>query len=341
MHAELAAHEAVERVVVRAPNWVGDALLALGALRDLRANYPRARLDVLARGWVAELYGAVPEVDGVLVSAGAWADATRLRDQYDTAVLLPNSLGAALAPWRARLARRWGYATAGRGALLTHAVPVPAAVRGRSQVYYYRAMLAGLGLHVSAAPVMTLRCPGAWSAQADELLAEHALDGQPWVGLNPGAFFGGAKRWLPARFAAVGDAAARLGARVVLIGSEAERPLALSIAARMQATALVLTGRTTLASLAGVLARLRALVTNDSGPMHLAAALGVPVVAIFGPTDWRETAPYGAGHDVLHADALPCAPCKLRECPIDHRCMRAVSTEQVASALRARLQEVA
>lgn len=336
----MATSASVERLVVRAPNWIGDALLALGSVRDLRRNFPRARLDVLARGWVAELYGAVSEVDGVLASQGAWADATLLRGRYDVALLLPNSLGAALAPWRAGVPERWGYATAGRGPLLTRAARVPAEVRGHSQVYYYRAMLAGVGLHVSADPELALRCPASWQAQADALLDVPALGGAPWVGINPGAFFGGAKRWLPARFAAVGDAAARFGARVVLLGGPAERPLALAIAAQMRTPALVLSGRTTLAGLAAVLARLCVLVTNDSGPMHLAAALGVPVLALFGPTDWRETAPWGAGHHVLRAE-WPCAPCKLRECPIDHGCMRALRTEQVVEALRAQLQEVA
>jgi heptosyltransferase-2 len=326
------------RLVVRAPNWIGDAVLALGALRDLRRNFPQARLDVLARGWVAELYGAVPEVDGILTSRGVSADAAALRARYDAALLLPNSLAAALAPWRAGVPERWGYATAGRAALLTRAAAVPAAVRGHSQVYYYRAMLAGVGLHVSAAPDLTLSCPSSWHALADTWLGAQAHDDTPWVGLNPGAFFGGAKRWLPARFAAVGDAAARLGARVVLLGGQAERGLATALAERMRPTPLVLTGQTSLAGLVAVLARLRALVTNDSGPMHLAAALGVPVVAIFGPTDWRETAPYGRGHVVLRG-TLPCAPCKLRECPIDQRCMTAVSVDAVATAVEAAWQE--
>jgi heptosyltransferase-2 len=157
-------------------------------------------------------------------------------------------------------------------------------------------------------------------------------DGARWVGMNPGASFGSAKRWAPERYAEVGDRmAADTGARVAILGGAAERPVAEAIASAMQARAEILSGRTTLPELIGVLSRLSLLVTNDSGPMHLAAALGVPVVAVFGPTDWRETAPVGARQRLVRED-VSCAPCKLRECPIDHRCMRLVTAGRVASA---------
>ncbi len=324
--------------MVRAPNWIGDALLSLPALRDLRRNFPAARLEVLARGWVAGLYEAVTEIDGLHVSRGLRADVELMRARCDTAVLLPNSLAAALPPFLARVPERWGYATALRGPLLTRAGRVPPDVRGHSQVYYYRAMLAAVGLHVSALPDAALRCPDAWRAEGERLLPA-APDG--WLGLAAGAFFGGAKRWLPARFAAAAERVARgTGARVALLGGPHERPLAEAIAEQMPSRPLVLAGSTSLGGLAGVLARLRLLLTNDSGPMHLAAALGVPVVAVFGPTDWRETAPYGARQRVMRA-ATECAPCKLRECPIDHRCMTRVDAEAVAAAALAAWQEEA
>lgn len=330
-----------ERIVVRAPNWIGDAILSLAALRDLRRNFPSARIEVLARGWVAGLYAAVAEVDGVRLSRGLRADAGELRGRFDLALLLPNSVASALPPLLARVRERWGYATSGRGPLLTRSARVPDAVRGRSQVYYYRAMLAGLGLRVSAVPDVSLRCPDAWREAGRALLERdpQGARGGPWIGLNPGAFFGGAKRWIPARFAALGDRLARRrGARVVLIGGADERPLARAVAAQMQVPAHVLAGETTLASLAGVLAHLRLLVTNDSGPMHLAAALGVPVVGVFGPTNWMETAPWGGHHRVVRAQAH-CAPCGLRECPIDHRCMTRVSVERVDAEIETSLQE--
>src|SRR5262249_52159129 len=169
-----------------------------------------------------------------------------------------------------------------------------ARTRGQSQVYYYRAMLAGIGLDVTPPPDASLRCPEAW---ADQAAARLGGDGERWIGLNPGAFFGPAKRWVPERYAAAGDALARrTGARIAILGGADERPLGEAIAAGMRAPARVLCGETTLPELVGVLSRLRLLVTNDSGPMHVAAALGVPLVAVFGPTDWRAAAPRRAPH---------------------------------------------
>jgi heptosyltransferase-2 len=324
---------ATERIVVRAPNWIGDVVLSLAAVRDLRANFPGARVEVLARAWVADLYRAVPEIDAIRVATGVRADANELRGAFETAVILPNSFGSALPAWMAGIRERWGYSTDGRRPLLTRAPRVPPQVRGRSQVYYYRAMLAAAGLRVSAAPDVSLRCPPDWSAAGDRLLG--AGEGT-WVGINPGAFYGTAKRWLPERFAAVGDMVARDGAQIALVGGPAERPVAEAIAAQMTSPARVLCGETTLPELVGVLSRLRLLVTNDSGPMHLAAALGVPTVAVFGPTDWRETHPVGDGHRLVR-EPVHCSPCLLRECPIDHRCMRRVTVDRVAGEAAALL----
>ena len=324
-----------ERVVVRAPNWVGDAVLSLGAVRDLRRNFPAARLEVHARDWVAPLYEAVSEVDAVHPSRGFQADRRALRGRFDTAVLLPNSFAAAATVFAAGIPERWGYATDGRGPLLTRRARVPAEVRGRSQVYYYRAMLAGIGLTVSASPDVSLRAPTAWSARAAERLG---ADG-PWIGLNPGAFFGSAKRWVPERYAAAGERLARdAGARVAIVGGALERTLGEAIASAMRVPARVLCGETTLGELVGVLSHLRLLLTNDSGPMHLAAALGVPVVAVFGPTDWRETGPVGTRQRLVR-EPVHCSPCLLRECPIDHRCMRRVAVERVVGEARELLSE--
>jgi heptosyltransferase-2 len=318
----------VRRLLVRAPNWVGDVVLSLPALRDLRRAFPGARLSVLARPWVGGIYEAVREVDEVMESRGFRADLLRVRGAFDAAVLLPNSIGTALVPWAAGTKERWGFATEGRGLLLTRAPRVPREVRGQSQVYYYRAMVAGVGIDTSAPADATLACPEEWRARGRALLGE---DG-PWLGLNPGAFFGTAKRWLPDRYGAVGDLVSRrTGAKVVLVGAKAERALADRIASRMACAPRVLAGETTLPDLVGVLSCLSGFVTNDSGPMHLAAALGVPLVAVFGSTDWRETAPVGARATVVREE-VECAPCMLRECPIDHRCMRAVSVDRVARA---------
>jgi heptosyltransferase-2 len=317
-----------ERVLVRAPNWIGDVVLSLPALRDLRRCFPAARLEVLARPWVGEVYRAVPEVDAVVESHGHAADVQALRGRHDLGVLLPNSFGTALVLWRAGMPERWGYATDGRGPLLTRRCRVPAGVRGRSQVYYYRAMLEGLGLSVDGPADASLACPEGWAARGRALLGREG----PWIGVNPGAFYGTAKRWLPERFAAAADLVARrTGAGVAIVGAAAERPVGEAIAEQLRAPSRVLCGETTLGDLVGVLKHVQVLLTNDSGPMHLAAALGTPLVAVFGSTDWAETSPVSARARVVREETA-CAPCLLRECPIDHRCMTRVGVDRVATA---------
>jgi heptosyltransferase-2 len=317
-----------ERIVVRAANWVGDVVLSLAALRDVRRAFPAARLELMARPWVAGLYAAVPEVDAVVESRGVRADVAALRGRFELALLLPNSFASAFVPWAARVPERWGYATDARAALLTRSCRVSPKLRGRSQVYYYRAMLEGLGLAVSEPPDTSLTCPAAWAERGRALLGGAGR----WIGINPGAAYGSAKRWPPERFAAAAALVARrTGARVTIVGAAAERPLAEAIAERLGAGARVLCGETTLAELVGVLSQLDLLLTNDSGPMHLAAALGTPLVAVFGPTDWSETAPVSERARVVREET-ECAPCKLRDCPIDHRCMARVGVERVAAA---------
>jgi heptosyltransferase II len=327
---------AIQRLLVRAPNWVGDVVLSLPAVRDLRRNFAETRIEVLARPWVAEIYRAVPEVDDVRQVAGFREDVAWLRGRFDAAALLTNSFGTALQVYLSGTKERWGYATDGRGPLLTRAARVPGEIRGHSEVYYYRAMLAGVGLSVSAACDSSLACRPDWHDEGDRLL-ERREGG--WIGLVPGAAFGGAKRWLPERYALVADQLSReKGASVAVLGAAAERGVAERIASLMESTPRVLCGETTLGGLVGVLARLRLLITNDSGPMHLAAALGVPVVAVFGPTDWRETAPRGPLCRLVR-EPVSCAPCKQRECPIDHRCMRRITADRVLAESLGLLEE--
>ncbi len=323
---------AIERILVRAPNWIGDAVLSLGAVRDLRRNFPSARIEVLARPSVADLYHAVGEVDGVRIATGRFRiDARALRGAFDAVLLLTNSFGTALLAFAAGIPERWGYSRDGRGLLLTRRARVPRGVRGWSEVYYYRGMLAGLGFQVSAAPDVSLRVPEPWKARGAAILDDEG----PWIAVNPGAAYGSAKQWIPERFASTAERLrGETGAKVAIVGSASERPMAEALVASSRVQARVLCGGTTLPELIGVLSHSRLLLTNDSGPMHLAAAQGVPVVAVFGPTDWRETAPVGGPHRIVRAD-VECAPCKLRECPIDHRCMTRVTVDRVTDAARA------
>ena len=342
------------RVVVRTPNWLGDIVMALPVFAALRAHFAG---DVLAAGVpraFAPLLSAVPAVDQVvpLHRAGrrGWraldteADALR-RGRFDLAVLLPNSFGAAWAARRAGIPERWGFAAQWRRGLLTRAVPRP----GRRtpplhQVAYYQQLVRGLEID-PVAPEPRLAAPPHTVASARSLL-DSAGCGQdrPIVGIAPGAAYGHARRWLPGRYGRVADRLSReLGASVVLLGSVHDRDAGHAIESSLVAGnrtgpgpgVVNLIGRTDLSQLIGVVASCRAFVSSDSGAMHLASALGVPVTAIFGPTDERLTGPVGS-HEVL-TQTVWCRPCLFRDCPIDHRCMTRTSEDQVFRAVAGQL----
>lgn len=338
----------IRKILVREVNWVGDAVLTLPALDALDRRFPEAEIVVLGRRWVAGLFGGRRSVDRVLAyeSAGAhrglpgrWALARALRrDGFDLAVLFPNSFDAAAVPWLAGIPRRVGYPTDGRRLLLTHPVRAAARPGERHQVFRYLDLVGALGATGEAVPRLAVTAEAARAAE--EILARHGVDaGATWIAVNPGSVYGSAKRWPAERFAAVADAlTARRGVRAVLIGSGGETPVLRSVAQAMREPALVLGGRTEIGTLPGLLRRARLLVTNDTGAMHVAAAVGAPVLAIFGPTDLEATGPLGPRCRTVRAP-VPCSPCLLRECPIDHRCMTGVTVDEVVRAAEELLDE--
>lgn len=339
----------VARILVRGTNWVGDALLMTPALAAVRRTFPKAHLSLLVRPWVADLFRGNPAVDEILLyeSGGAHRGlrgklrlARQLRRRrFDLAVLFQNAFDAALLAWLARIPERVGFATQGRGPLLTRAVPLPPELRTRHQMEYYLGLVRALGFPEGPAePVLVVSAEE--QERADALLREAGCDGTaPIVALNPGAVYGSAKRWPAERYAALADRLTVEGCRPLLVGSPSDARAAAEVrAASAHPEALAdLTGRTDLKALAGILRRCGAFVTNDTGAMHVAAAAGTPLVAIFGPTDPITTAPVSRRATLLRHPVF-CSPCLLRECPIDHRCMRGVSVEEVHRAVQALLQ---
>ncbi len=333
--------DGIRKILVRQVNWVGDAVLTLPALRALKRRFARAEIVVLGRPWVTGLFGGQRGVDRVLVydAAGAhrgltgrYALARTLRREgFDLAVLFPNSLDAALLAWLAGVPRRVGYPTDGRRFLLTHPVPEPSVTAERHQVFRYLALARALGGDGDGLPRLAI--DDAALRAADDLLTASGVGADAaWVAVNPGSIYGSAKRWPAERFALAADGlAAAWGARIVLIGSGREAGVLEAVARAMRQPALVLGGRTEIALLPALLRRARLLLTNDTGAMHVAAAVGTPVLAVFGPTDLDATGPLGPASRHVRM-AVPCSPCLLRECPIDHRCMTAVTVEQVVHA---------
>jgi heptosyltransferase II len=341
------------RILVRATNWVGDAVMSLPALQALRANYPDARISLLARPWVAGLYKREPFCDEVIPYEAPrgqrglrtkWRISSELRERgFDCAVLLPNSFESALVVRLARVPVRVGYRRDGRGWLLTNAVPVPK--RGeipRHERFYYLELLRRSGLIPSYPLDGDIRLAGSPAAAGNGREAFEALSvPEPVIGIAPGAAYGGAKRWLPERFAEAATKVAREfqgHCSFVLFGSEGERPVCELVEKGLSSRgqrAFNLAGRTSLAEFIELAAACRLFLTNDSGPMHIASALGVPTVAIFGATDHLATGPTGSWSRVVR-EPVECSPCLLRECPIDHRCMTRVTVDHVISAAEKR-----
>jgi heptosyltransferase-2 len=324
---------AVKRLVIVAPNWLGDAIMALPAVEDVRRLAARATIVMAARASIAPLVRLVASVDDTLVIGGR-DDHERLRSGgFEVAILLPNSFRSALTVWRAGIAERWGYRSDLRGPLLTRAIAPPGPLH---QGAYYQHLTRALGVP-SGALTPRLAVTDDDRQAGRTMLAEAGWDGRtPLVALAPGAAYGGAKRWPAASFAALARDLAGDGFLPVLIGGAADRPAGLEVAGAIGTGPAVvsLIGRTDLPALGGVLAHCRALVSNDSGAMHFAAALGVPVTALFGPTDERATHPLGPAPHVVLASPVWCRPCLLRECPLDHRCMRGITVEAAVSATR-------
>ena len=247
-------------------------------------------------------------------------------------MLFQNAFEAALLTFLAGSPRRYGYATDGRRLLLSDPIPRPGKQAVAHQVEYYLGMLRPLGCEEQALSPRLVLFHEEETAMARRLTESGISGAELLIGLNPGSTYGGAKRWLPERFAETADRlAAQFGAKVLIVGAHGEEALAQAIAGRIQAKTIVLSGKTSVRELMAAVKRCAVFITNDTGPMHIAAAFGVPVVAVFGPTDSRTTAPFGAGHALVR-QPVDCSPCLLRECPIDHRCMTRVTVDEVCQA---------
>ena len=336
------------RLLVRATNWLGDAVMSIPALREIRRARPEADITVLARQWVADLYAREDFCDNILIYDNADAHrglrgkgrlASELsRERFDQAILLQNAFDAALLAWLARIPVRIGYARDGRRPLLT--LPVAPPKPGETpphQRFYYLELLRRAGWIDEIPECADIRLRGVdEAAEAGRALwRERGLPEGPWIGVSPGAAYGGAKRWIPEHFArSATTLAGELDARVVVFGSQAEAPLARSIADQIGPSAVCLAGETSLAEYIDLASTCSLYLTNDSGPMHVAAALGVPTVAIFGATDHIATGPSASWAKVVRRD-LDCTPCLLRECPLpEHLCMLAVTPETVVEAAK-------
>ena len=354
------------RLLIRVPNWIGDAVMCLPALRELRRALPGAEMALVGRPWVLDVFPteelrcrtfAYDTRHGERGIGGRWRFAERMKqEKFDAAILFQNAFDAALLAAMAAIPLRAGYERECRGILLTHPVEIPRAGEvPPHEIYYYLELLRRLGLIARLPEVSEIRLT---AAEVDRSLARSRLlefihqqssprgstaldtaNKKLLIGFGAGASFGTAKRWPGERFASL---AARfhneLGATPIFFGSPDETSLIETLLPGAGAAAVSLAGKTTLRDYMRIIPGCDLFLTNDTGTMHVAAALGVPTIALFGPTDENGTRPLGAHTEVL-AGVAECRPCKLRDCPIDHRCMTSLSVDAVFQAARTHLVE--
>jgi heptosyltransferase II len=336
------------KILIRATNWVGDAIMALPALRAIRGRFPNAKISILTRPYVADIYRGQNICDELISCdpggphaglSGRERLAQELRKQkFDVALLLQNAFDAAWIAWRVGVPERIGYARDGRSLLLTKKIPVPkrGEIPAHEQFYYLELLRrAGWIDSLPGASFVTLDVSDEHRCQAEETLSSvGARPNTPRIAIGAGASYGSAKCWPPERFAAfVNGFRLHTDADIILFGTASEQKVSEAIAAGINGPSISLVGKTAIAALPALLSRCQLFVGNDSGAMHVASAVGLPVVAIFGPTDPHGTAPITPRCTVVQEKPY-CSPCFLRRCPIDHRCMTSVRPEAVEAAAR-------
>lgn len=350
------------KLLVRATNWVGDAVMCIPALEAVRRRWPEAHITILARPWVADIYEGQGLADRIIPFehtgkhrgfAGVERLARELRaERFDTALLLQNAFEAAWIACRARISARIGYARDGRSWLLTQAiaVPQPGEIHPHEIFYYLELLRRARWLDAeappppakpAALPQIRLKVHAASAEKAETFLQQAGVHAKALrIALAPGAAFGSAKCWPTERYAALADRlASEFAADVIIFGSPGEREVAERIAAQMRSRPVMLAGKTPIGDLPALFSRCRLFIGNDSGAMHVAAAVGLPVVGIFGPTDPFGTRPATAQFSLVQ-EKVSCSPCFLRHCPVDHRCMQRVSVAQAYEAAQAWIAQI-
>jgi len=327
------------KILIRATNWVGDAIVALPALRAVRSQFPEAEITILARPYVAAIYKNQQVCDNTMFVEETGDIVSELRAQkFDVALLFQNAFGAAWFAWRAGIPQRIGYARDGRSLLLTKAVPVPKPGEiPLHEQYYYLELLRRAGW-LDSLPnesFIRLNVPEENRERAAEFLLSAGVRPDGFrIAIGAGASYGSAKCWPPDRFAELANRLqGRAGAEVILFGTSTEAAVSSAIAAGMHRPPIDLTGKTTINDLPALLSQCHLFIGNDSGAMHVAAAVGLPVVAVFGPTDPFGTSPVTPRCSIVQEKPY-CSPCFLRRCPTDHRCMTRVTPDAVEAAAR-------
>ena len=327
------------KIVVRAPNWIGDSILATSAIESLSKNFPQAQIWIAAKDWVKDLFSSCDFIKGIipLPATNGFKSLINSAQQikklrFSTGVLFTNSFSSALLFYLAKIPQRWGYSRDGRRLLLTKGIASKREEGGSHQANYYMNLITGLGLKASP-PRLFFSLSQEEKTRAKQMLLSLNVDfNQPLIILSPGASYGPSKRWPAEKFARLATLLQKKKkANILIVGYQDEARLAESIASEMPKKPISLAGKTSLRQLAGLISHADLFITNDSGPMHMANALKTPVAAVFGPTDPIITGPFQEPSVIIKKDVI-CWPCSYRECPYDHRCMLGIDSEEVFEA---------
>ena len=333
--------DGINKILVRGTNWIGDAVLTLPAVASLRATYPKAHIAMLVKPWVSDIYQLFSDLDEIIIyenkydnPAGVFRLAQKLKEKkFDAAILLQNAIEAAIIALWAGIPVRAGYDSDARGLLLTHRVRRTDEIKKVHQIDYYLEMVKALGC-ASVDREMHME------TKINLLDARNVLrkfipeTNDTIVGMAPGATYGPAKRWFPDRFAEVADnLSEKFSAQIILLGGRADGEAAREVQKMARVKLINLAGRTNLQEAIYLISQCRLFVSNDSGLMHIAGALNIPTVAIFGSTNPVTTAPAG-DKSVIIRHEISCSPCLKKTCPTDFRCMKIISVEDVLRAVQ-------
>ena len=340
----------VNRILVRGVNWVGDTILTYSTVQGLKKIFPDCHLTILVQSHLVDLWKTFPSVDEIIpfqkkggvksIFEDLHISRSLRRRRFDLALILPRSFQSAFLTFWAGIPIRIGYRDEGRSLFLTHGIPRTGEVLRSHRIHYYRRLIEFIK------KVEDFPSPHIFLREEDRRWAEQRLkewgllDGGLLIGVNPGATYGLAKCWYPDRFGELGRRLSRKWkATVLLFGKKEEESITKEISKSLGHGGIDLTGKTHLLQLAALLERCHLLVTNDTGTMHVATAVGIPVVALFGSTDFNTTGPWGDGHVVIRKEVV-CSPCFHRICPTDHRCMDLITVDEVEEAVNKKLEEL-
>ncbi len=338
-----------ENILIRVPNWLGDSVMSTPAVIRAREIYPQARLTILARPAFADFWKSFPGVDSVFILdpkgrhagiLGFWKAARELKkEKFDTALTLPLSFSSAFLFFAAGIPERIGYGSEGRGPFLTKSVPLEWARRTHLVREYLRLVEKGFGASGSQAKRALHASTKPGESEAAALIRRHGLSRAGWIALGPGATYGPAKRWpLPYWKQAIQKILDSRPEDLLVLGGREEaaylKPLVDDFKKGTFAKRVhLMAGETSVCGLAALLSQCKLLITNDTGPMHVAAAVGTPTVALFGSTSPAWTRPFGLGHEVIYHQT-ECSPCFQKTCPIGYICLHRIQVEEVLRSMR-------